>query len=261
MKKQTTDNKNRLQLIWRAVTITFLLTALCGASVYAWFGFSRKTAATVKISDPTAIFINAGNKEDIRYLNLADLDVESDEYKDYVFCVRGSVHYYRLQLAYTTNNQFSYEIYPAVEKSTEDVPQDAKTVTWIANTGANAGSELTYYSNVPALTGSILNQDNNITTNEVIAKTDHSDYYYQNTYGLGNNTFYDIRQKYAVPLYWQADHTRQVQDNEFTDDDNDGVREFCHYYILRVKWDYPSSNRENNKETDIIYISAKNFTD
>ena len=260
MKKHTTDNKNRLQLIWRAVTITFLLAALCGASFYAWFCFSKKTAATVKISDPTAIFINAGNKEDIRYLNLADLDVQTGEYKDYVFCVRGYVHYYRLQLAYTTNNQFSYEIYPAVEKSTEAVPNDAKTVTWIANTGANSGSELTYYSTESALTGSILNQDTNI-TNEVIAKTAHEDYYYQSTYGLGNNTFYDNRQKYAVPLYWQANTTRQVLDGEFTDDDNDGVSEFCHYYILRIKWDYPSANRENNKETDIIYISAKNFTD
>ena len=28
---------------------------------------------------------------------------------------------------------------------------------------------------------------------------------------------------------------------------------FTHYYILRVKWD---ENKTNDKETDIIYISA-----
>ena len=32
-------------------------------------------------------------------------------------------------------------------------------------------------------------------------------------------------------------------------------REFCDYFILRVSW---QGARSNNKETDIIYITARN---
>ena len=87
-------------------------------------------------------------------------------------------------------------------------------------------------------------EENYYVENEILANP--SGTYYGRTYST-----YTYTNKYAVPLYWQSGTTvddkiepTNVVDNSFYD-----------YYILRVRW---SETRVNNKETDIIYISARN---
>ena len=137
----------------RAMTVVALIV-LCAAllmvPVYSWLALGRVLGAYAPIAKPEALYVGAGHRdydetnqlfpsdhfEDIRYLYLNGIDVNEDQgYYDYVFCIFGkAIHYYRLQLAYTTNNQFEYELYRATETTTyqqgaveyvthEDVPR------------------------------------------------------------------------------------------------------------------------------------------
>ena len=217
------------------------------ATVAAWFYFGRTMTSVVEITNPTAIFINAGNEEDIRYLDLGRIDTESgQQYKDFVFCVRGTyVHGYRIQLAYTTNNQFEYEIY-AASVTTNSAAVPANALSNVVYDTHDAVSVTQYYyalAGASPLAGSFLNEATGGT--EQLAK--NNDVYHDLTYTPdGESSPYPNRHKYAIPLYWQArDPVHPAE----------GL-EFCDYYILRVKW---AAGKINDKETDIIYISAKNF--
>ena len=84
----------------------------------AWFSYQRGMGDMQYVDSPMELYITAGNGEDLSYLNLFDIKV-TDPNKDceyYVFGVCGTdATGYNLQLAYTTNNQFEYFIYPAKE--------------------------------------------------------------------------------------------------------------------------------------------------
>ena len=230
--------------------IAALAVFAAGIAVYAWFYNSRHVSAATEIADPTAFFINAGNQEDVRYLDLGGIDVETEQkYKDFVVCVRGQfVNTYKLQLAYTTNNQFEFELYDATMTANEAaVPGDAKCLS-VYDTHDGSGVTQYYYApaGATAYAGTILNLDTS--ASEILAKT--NDTYYTKTYKpSGAAVTYDNRHKYAVPLYWQTNSTISTV--------LDMNSEFSMYFILRVKWD-PSL--KNEKETDIVYISAKNIT-
>lgn len=217
------------------------LAAVCSYSVYAWFYIGRNAAAVKTIADPTNIFIRSGNGDPIEYLELSNIDLKQQENgdyaKSYVFCVQGvSANEYRLQLAYTTNNQLTFEIYSAdldVQASGDDI--DVVYVT-------AGGVTQHYYANSisDAVSGSEVNRDAGENP-RIIAK--NNDAYYTETYGSYSNSKVH---EYAAPIYWQSDGSISV-----TLDDND---EFRHYYILRIIW---HEERSNNKETDMIYISTK----
>ena len=231
------------------VAAVFVL-AFMAFSVYSWFYGGHKIAAVSEVADPAAIFINAGNREDIRYLDLGGIDVEGeDDHRDFVFCVRGSyVSGYKIQLAFTTNNQFEYELYPAsLTTSSGSVPNDPLAlVVYETHEGPDAMHYYYASSGASPLAGSFLNQDSG--ADELLAKT--NDTYYAKTYTpSGAGSTYDNRHKYAVPLYWQG--------SGIIHPDLDANYDFCDYFILRVKW---SGDQKNNKETDIVYISAKNVS-
>ena len=114
--------------------ITLLIAlAVFIVSTFAWFALQTAIMGYAPITKPEALDIGAGHRnfdtvnsvftddhfENIRYLYFNGIDVNAGhDYYDYVFCVFGSVvSGYRLQLAYTTNNQFSYEIFRASESS------------------------------------------------------------------------------------------------------------------------------------------------
>ena len=247
MRSEETAKVNNARRLPKAVFAVMLAFALLAASmaVVAWFYYGRRTAAISEISNPTAIFINAGNQEDIRYLDLGGIDAETGTFKDFVFCVRGNnVQAYRLQLAYTTNNQFEFEIYAATESASAPSGTPAGVVVY--DTHGETPSTLWYYA--PAGASPIAGPLKNGQTvgDEVLALT--NDYYYSETYTPeGANSPYSNHHKHAVPIYWQAtDAVRPTADEHF---------DFCDYYILRVKW---TENTKNDKETDIVYISAKN---
>ena len=216
-----------------------ILLIACIVSSLGWFSEGRAVAAVEELSRPMSIYINAGNQEDIRYMDLSGINVESGTYKDFVFCVRGNnISSYKLQLAYTTNNQFEYELYPAT-MTTGAVPADAiGNVIWFTHPGGNTQN---YY--IPAGTSPLAGTfKNRKTDSEILAKDD--DRYYTDTYDTYTNVH-----KYARPLYWQTNSAIYTT--------MDANYDFCDYYVLRVIW---SSGAVNNKETDIIYIAARNET-
>ena len=246
-------------VIKRGAVAALLFVLIAVLPAFAWFNYTRRLAAVSKVATPTAIYINAANQEDIEYLTLNGIDVTGeDAYKDYVFCVRGTdVTSYKIQLAYTTNNQFEYELYHAKLSDSATVPAGAfGEVIFYTHPDQ---TEQHYYiqSGETAIPGTTLNQQ---ATTEILAKTD--DQYYQNP-DYGSYKEYTTVNKYAVPLYWQtnsplnADYYAPMH----------GSGDFCDYFVLRVKWDTAKANAEaagltlqNNKETDIIYISAKNVS-
>ena len=239
--------------------MTALTLILAATAVFAWFYLGRRAAAMARISNPVTIYINAGHAEDIRYLNLGGIDVErggivdgDNKYQDFVFCVRGeNVSQYKLQLAYTTNNQFGYEVYRAttdtqvspkgfvVYTTHDDNPRD---ITYYIPNGATAISGAT--KNAKTVDGETLGKKNGDYSSGVN--------YHDKTYeGYGNadendnDVTNDKVNKYAEPIYWQS--TDSIIGNA-------GVgNEFEHYFILRVIW---KNTAKNTKETDIIYISA-----
>ena len=224
-------------------SLLLLVTIQIIISSFAWFSISRLLGAYAPISKPQSLYIGAGHREydpvnheflddhfeDIRYLYFNGIDVNEEvDHYDYVFCIFGkAVSYYKLQLAYTTNNQFTYEIFPATESSVYSENAVAYT-THTATPG-------TYYYSASSLTplaGSFLN-DQTVDGELLADNSQHDD-----TYGA-----YDVLDKYAEPLYWQ---TTGVETGHPRGD-------FINYYILRVNMNGKS---QNDRETDVICIAA-----
>ena len=250
METKGKNGKTFFSLTCVAIAYALLLSAI-GIATYAWLS-GAGLLSYVPVSSPEALYIGAGHRdiesntfEDIRYMYFNGLDAEGDEYIDKVFCVYGKgVAHYRIQLAYTTNNPFTYEIYHA----TESTVNSAGAVEYVTH---QETPETYYYSiNGGAISGSFLNgtllDGNGI---GVADDTNHSD-----TYGIYDNEGvylgdYDNVQKNAEPLYWQTSANPTETGNSRAD--------FVNYYILRV---YKNSKASNDRETDLLCIAAKSVT-
>ncbi len=232
MKKKVDPFK--LKLVTNVAVLVVLILCLTGLPVFAWFYMQRSIAAYAPISSPEALFIGAGHKEedrfeDIRYLYFNGIDASDESaHWDRVFCVYGkAVPGFRLQLAYTTNNQFTYEIYNAQEWESEQ----EGAVEYVTH-----DTETSYYYTTVGdpIAGTFLNKvENETLANSVM----HSA-----TYGS-----YASVHKYAEPIYWQ---TNDVQIG-------DSKRSFVRYYIMRVLTEGKVSN---DRETDVICLAAKSFS-
>lgn len=222
-----------------------LLTAMliAAAPVLAWFSLHKNLDAYAPISAPESLYVGAGHRdienetfEDIRYLYFDSIDATKDlDYWDHVFCVYGkAISHFKLQLAYTTNNQFSYDIYPASESRVES----ENAIRYVTHT---ATPETFYYSiNGAALTGTFLNKTE--ADGKSIGILDTANSYYSRTYDTYTNV-----NKYAVPVYWQTS-VSQVGDSR---------TDFVRYYILRV---WMNGKDANDRETDVICIAAKSYS-
>ena len=102
------------------------ITLLIGYPTYSWFRFQKSIERFEKISTPNSLYITAGRLEDSIYFEVDNVDVTAywydDQgtpdsrmtYQDYAFSVAGDyVSNYTLQLAHTTNNNYTYEIFRA----------------------------------------------------------------------------------------------------------------------------------------------------
>ncbi len=236
-----------------AATILFMIAV----PVFAWFSTTHDLAAYAPVSTPESLYIGAGHCErnqfeDIRYMYFDAMDVKEDvngSHWDRVFCVYGKrVSGYRLQLAFTTNKQFTYEIYNADEYTQEEMENltesERETLEPVAYT-THAATPATYYYSIKIdpsteikegpLSGTYLNK---AAGDEILADmTMHGD-----TYGSYNDVH-----KYAEPVYWQ---TTGVQAGNVNDD-------FVNYYILRIR--YKENEMPIDRETDVICIAAKSF--
>ena len=259
METKTSEDRRQAPVkIMSMIATVILLVAFCASPIYAWFCLSRHASAIALISNPTALYINAANQEDIRYLELSDINVEDSTFKDVVFCIRGnSVSFYRLQLAYTTNNQFTFEIYRA-QLATNSTPQSTLdnaigTVTYQTHPEVGNPVSQTYY--IPANSTPIAGELINGKTSKLAY--DYDDVPASGYLNLHGETYgtYDSVNDYAEPLYWQSGRANDTSIPVLVGD-KDINNNFVHYYILRISW---QAGRTNDKETDIIYISARNF--
>ena len=201
-------------------------------------------------------------------------EIRKITHKDYVFSVSGeAVDKFTIQLAYTTNNPFTYEVYAAsesLEKPTAAAGVEAEYVTYSLSGKSQDGvpSDLSgdeyhlgaakdtvlYYTIDKTVTegagratvtngkyeGTYLNKgDNGKATNE----------YHEDTYEL--NAKYSNLHTDAEPIYWQATNV-----SAFPGKINANKDPFSRNFILRVKWDEGALDN-TTKETDIIYITVK----
>lgn len=229
--------------VFLAIGLVLLAFVQIIIPVFAWFSIMRMLASYAPISKPQSLYIGAGHREidevnhvflddhfeDIRYLYFNGIDVneEADHY-DYVFCIFGkAVSHYKLQLAYTTNNQFTYEIFPATES-------DVYSADAVAYTTHTAPPETYYYSaaSLTPLAGDYLNDQT--VDGELLADSSQ----HTATYGA-----YGILDKYAEPLYWQTTNAEAGHPRG----------DFINYYILRVNL---NGKTANDRETDVICIAA-----
>lgn len=257
--------------------------------VAAWFTNQRKLADLQYVNSPSKLYIRAGHDEESQYIDLSNVQVTatSDTAKYYVFAVTGSnATYYNLQLAYTTNNQFEYFLYPAKENAGTApavtpmpfVPYTAHSETGTSgnyyytvdasvitaqpeNTPAADvhriidGTEITREGTAHTISAGFLNKDGDL----IKAKktTSGTIDYHVNTYG--NTVSTENVQDCAEPLYWQARGIKSGMDTT--------TRELTDYYILEVNWAKAKKAIEDegdtftdNRETDVIYISVASST-
>ena len=255
----------KVKLIGLSISIFFTIAALVIIPVYAWL-VGREIVAYAPIDTSTALFIGAGNEEDIKYLSFEGIDVSGEngkKYFDYVFSVTGeSVKYYKLQLAFTTNNSFTFDLYRA---TTEVVANPEGVVNYQTHNSAGVVTGTIRYYIVP--NGKVAGVYKNDKNNDKIG--DDSGNFYNATYGQitdqgAYTTGYANVDQNAVPLYWQTASKIEAVFEE-------GTLKFTDYYILRLYNGYPQEENgevtivggkvNNDRETDIICISAKSFSD
>ena len=257
--------KPRLSLAARIYTvftaIVVFIAAFVSVYVYSWFLERESVGAYAPISAPDSLFIAAGHSdmenyvfENIRYLYFHGIDASAPgEYYDYLFCVYGKgINQYRIQLAYTTNNQFTYEIFYADEHEVE--PSEGYYISYDMHTVADT----TYYYTIRkdadsgedvAVEGHFLNlKDPADSDGNMLAKdAGDNDAYFDLTYENGENSVYANVNKYGAPLYWQTSQPIRAHENA-----SDLSKPFSHYFVLRIH----TQGRVNDRETDVICISA-----
>ncbi len=214
-----------------SATLTIILLV---TTVYAWFSNKKQVATIAKINSPAKLSLKAGNQEDIINFKMSGIDVTKGNSKDFVFCVEGEdITKYSIQLAHTTNINFTYTIYRATETNdTTKVEYDLES-----------GDQKVYYDKTALLSGATVNES----TDAVVSSRK-----------LGNTSYKvksyddeDTRQKFAEPLYWQS---VSITANESPYDYNSDERAFVNYYVLTVSW---GADVTNDKETDMIYLTAQ----
>lgn len=250
------SKKDKIQLIAAGVlTLAFLIVI----PTYAWFSNRRQVATMAKINSPAKLSIKSGNVDDIIQFELADIDVGNGSTagsKDFVFCVEGEdVSRYNIQIAHTTNINFTYTLYRAHSDS------NGLVVYKDADLNVHRYSKAAKFvdSDNPNAYGGYINavvQDGRLMANSAYTEKSYSDSNYSD--GSGNNHV----QRYAEPLYWQTKSSIQARayDGSTPYDEYVAVgseNKFLNYFVLEVSWEAGDIPEGNYKETDLIYITAQ----
>lgn len=250
---------------------------------FAWLTQKQDMAAMTKVNAPFNIYITASHHQNIQEFDLSDIDTKQSGvgYKDYVFCVRGSkeVSSYDIQIAHTTNINFTYELYHAQGLNSPQAlgtyDNLADNVTKVGNTNISYTGDIVSYqkdSESPTYTYQI-GGTNLMAYNPNYDRENDSDHLKDAGYLNGaivngrliGSDFSDYSeddnpQIYAQALYWKnpspvASYTTQNLNKS---------EDFDHYYVLRLRWTQTNSEDsddmdvvQNNKETDIVYITAE----
>ena len=252
-----------------------------------------------KIESPNSLVLSAAHREDCVNFEMGGINAEENvldgngnpiyktdatgnltnevrkiTHKDYVFNVSGeSVDKFTIQLAYTTNNPFTYEVYAAsesLEKPTATAGVEAEYVAYTLTGNSQDGvpSDLQgnqYHLNAEKDTVMYYTIDKTVTEGSGRATVTNGKYeeaylnkdsngkatnkYHEDTYET-NGKYNNLHQD-AEPVYWQATNV-----SAFPGQINANKDSFSRNFILRVKWDEGALNNAT-KETDIVYITVK----
>ena len=242
MRVNTDDKKKKRKLILSGAAL--VISALLLAISYAWFCTQREMTTAAWIKAPIVLDIRAGNDKDIKYLDMGDIEVGEGKSgsKDYVFCVYGKpVDNYSLQLAYTTNIAFHYDVYRADLKAdgsgkvTFESPDNRATFDIVGN---------------PVISG--------LSMNEIKAKNESPAKYQSHDLSYGDEKKENIVARTKVqannePLYFLAEENGIKVMRPCPDNIIDG-KEFLDYYVIRVSW--KKGEVHEDKETDIVYLTV-----
>ena len=250
------------------VKIQLVIALLCTTAipVYAWFSYQDKIEAMSKIKEPPSINLASGGDDPALYINLENIDVSSGTEKYIVFSVEpGKYSAYDIQLSHTTNIPFTYELYRVMEDEHGTIEYTDHTKNTDPETKLNVETKLHYsiisdYSYGSTVTaGKVnlvdVNPDNN-SSGRILG--DETALVSKNR---TNYTTQDTVDQYVKPLYSIARKIPKIDSDGSEDRD---------YYAIKLVWRTDSTIKEgnaqywnyafNNKETDIIYISAKQNT-
>ena len=242
------NKQSRSKKIQMVIAIVLTIAVLIAAPTLAWFSYQRKMITMSKINSPAKLTLMSGHREDIIQFKLSGIDVGEGVAgsEDFVFSVEGKdISKYKLQLAHTTNIGFNYTIYRAIENSATGTvrytTEDGSTVKYVV-------ADFVLGNNGTSTAGTAINE---ITSRERIIGTDG---YEKKSYSDD-----DELQDFAEPVYWQTgiiDASATYSGNSYNDylGETGKDKEFLNYFILHVEWD---ENVTNDKETDIIYITAQ----
>ena len=229
--------KRRLIMSGAALVISGLLLVVS----YAWFYTQREMSTAAWIKAPVVLDIRAGNNQDIKYLDMGNIEVgETGGYKDYVFCVYGKpVDNYSLQLAYTTNIAFHYDVYRA------DLSNDGDIVFQ----SPEGSAKFKLVNGAPVISG--------LSMNEIKAQNLSPSQYQSHALSYGDEKKENIVDKVKVqannePLYFLAEENgvKVMKPRNILKNSTD----FLDYYVIRVSW--KSGEVHEDKETDIVYLTA-----
>ena len=239
MRVNTENKKKNRKLILSGAAL--VISALLLVVSYGWFYVQREMTTTAWIKAPIVLDIRAGNNQNIKYLDMGNIEVGEgkDGSKDYVFCVYGKpVDNYSLQLAYTTNIAFHYDVYRAdlVKNGSGDVVFESLNNKATFNTVGK-----------PVISG--------LSMNEIKEKKESPAKYQSHDLSYGDENKENIVEESKVqgnnePLYFLAEENgvkvmqpRNIIGNEFID-----------YYVIHVSW--KAGEVHEDKETDIVYLTV-----
>ena len=218
-----------------------VISGLLLVASYAWFYTQREMSTAAWIKAPIVLDIRAGNNQAIKYLDMGDIEVGEGKAgsKDYVFCVYGKpVDNYSLQLAYTTNIAFHYDVYRADLSENGDIvfqsPEGSACFKRVNDT--------------PVIKG--------LSMNEIKAQNSSPSQYQSHDLSYGDEKKENIVDKDKVqgnnePLYFLAEENgiKVMRPRNIIDG-----KEFLDYYVIRVSW--KAGEVHEDKETDIVYLTA-----
>ena len=232
-KKLRTADKVKL-----VIAMVMTVALMVAVPTLAWFSYQKKVATMAKIDSPAKLSFKAGAGEDIINFKMSGIDIDDGSPQDFVFCVEGEdISRYNLQLAHTTNINFTYQIYRAKETESTAGIQYVKS----------SDSEPIYYQKIgEAIPISAVNGTDDTFTTRKLGNTQYDKQSYENG---------EDRQRFAEPLYWQT-NTAITANSESKDYDelNTDESAFRNYFVLEVSW---GSDVTNDKETDMIYLTAE----
>ena len=240
MEPMNSDQRNtrwqKRQLVLALIVSCALMMVLVSL---AWLNHTRSLATATKVHVPT-LWID--NIHGTNAMNLGEIDVQDVEEhttdnrpcRRYVFSVKSNVAKpFRLQLAYTTNIPFAYELYPAIEYTQKNGSCVQVGAYFYAYGDPMIPEKCTQAHDATYLTTSVDSEGN-------ATKTVYSE-----------KKVHDM----AEPYYWISkeqtlDSTDETEGSYVT---KDGAY-FTRYYVLEISWD---GNLKNNKETDLVYLMAE----